>query len=387
MKKKLLIVADTMTKGGTEKVIVDTLKMLNYSRFDVTLLIIQKIEEAKKNIAEIPDKVRIKYVFNKPLNHRYQILLYYILMFFPHKIMKKILVKEEFDIILTTRYIFAFPFSTGKGYKVMWVHEGVGEENENSIFGMIKKRYKKNTYRKFDQILLLTETARIKFCQYYSLHKKCSVLSNPINQKEIIQLSNEPITDFTFSNNLNMVCAARLSVEKGIDRLLDACAQLANNGFTFNLLILGDGPEQNKLKNMVLANSSLKDKVVFLGFKDNPYKYMRGCDIYVSPSRSESFSLAIAEAMVLGLPVLSTDCHGPREILDNGKYGLLVKNDNKNIYEGIKKLFMNPELIGYYRAKSKERKVIFSYEKNIKMLENIISPEEDINSMDQKKII
>ena len=48
---------------------------------------------------------------------------------------------------------------------------------------------------------------------------------------------------------------------------------------------------------------------------------------------------------------------------------------------------MNPELIGYYRAKSKERKVIFSYEKNIKMLENIISPEEDINSMDQKKII
>ena len=198
-------------------------------------------------------------------------------------------------------------------------------------------------------------------------------------------MSNEPITDFTFSNNLNMVCAARLSVEKGIDRLLDACAQLANNGFTFNLLILGDGPEQNKLKNMVLANSSLKDKVVFLGFKDNPYKYMRGCDIYVSPSRSESFSLAIAEAMVLGLPVLSTDCHGPREILDNGKYGLLVKNDNKNIYEGIKKLFMNPELIGYYRAKSKERKVIFSYEKNIKMLENIISPEEDINSMDQKK--
>ncbi|MFH5779460.1 glycosyltransferase [Heyndrickxia oleronia] len=387
MKKKLLIVADTMTKGGTEKVIVDTLKMLNYSRFDVTLLIIQKIEEAKKNIAEIPDKVRIKYVFNKPLNHRYRILLYYILMFFPHKIMKKILVKEDFDIILTTRYIFAFPFSTGKGYKVMWVHEGVGEENENSIFGMIKKRYKKNTYRKFDQILLLTETARIKFCQYYSLHKKCSVLSNPINQKEIIQLSNEPITDFTFSNNLNMVCAARLSVEKGIDRLLDACAQLANNGFTFNLLILGDGPEQNKLKNMVLANSSLKDKVVFLGFKDNPYKYMRGCDIYVSPSRSESFSLAIAEAMVLGLPVLSTDCHGPREILDNGKYGLLVKNDNKNIYEGIKKLFMNPELIGYYRAKSKERKVIFSYEKNIKMLENIISPEEDINSMDQKKII
>ena len=134
-----------MTKGGTEKVIVDTLKMLNYSRFDVTLLIIQKIEEAKKNIAEIPDKVRIKYVFNKPLNHRYQILLYYILMFFPHKIMKKILVKEEFDIILTTRYIFAFPFSTGKGYKVMWVHEGVGEENENSIFGMIKKRYKKKT--------------------------------------------------------------------------------------------------------------------------------------------------------------------------------------------------------------------------------------------------
>lgn len=366
-----------MSIGGVEKVIIDTLNGLDFLKFDVTLLVMYKTGNEKKNIVKIPDRVRIQYLFNKPVKGIYQRILFYILMFFPHKFISKFLVKEDFDIIVTTKDVFSYPLSTNNAYKVMWIHGGLEhlDEQKPTFLNKIKIRYKKHTYSKFDRVLLLTEAAKNRFCDIYSLDGKCNVLHNPINHEEIIRLSNEKINDYKFKDGLTIVCSCRLSIEKGVDRLLNVCAKLANEGCLFQLLILGEGPEKAKLEEIILAYDSLKNKVEFIGFKENPYKYLKKCNIYVSPSITEGFSLSIAEAMILELPILSTDCHGPAEILENGKYGLLVKNRDHNIYEGLRNLLSNLELIDYYKSKSKERKDFFSYEKNIRLFEKIISNE------------
>ncbi|MDR7239973.1 glycosyltransferase [Neobacillus drentensis] len=380
MKKKLVIVTDVMTIGGVEKVIIDTLIGLDYSKFDVTLFVMYKTGHEKNNISKIPENVKIKYLFNKPIKGFYQRILFYILMFFPHKLIRDFLVKEEFDVVVTTKDIFSYPFSSSNAYKVMWIHGGLEylEDYKLTFLNKIKIRYKKFTYSKFDQVLLLTQAAKNRFCEFYSLHERCNVLHNPINDREIIRLAMEKVNDYKFRDRITIVCSCRLSIEKGVDRLLNACAKLANEGYLFHLLILGDGPEKTKLTEIIHTNKSLQDKADFLGFKENPYKYLKKCNIYVSPSLSEGFSLSIAEAIILELPILSTECHGPSEILDNGKFGLVVKNSEDHIYEGLRNMLSTPELIDFYKSKSKVRKEFFAYEKNIRLFEELISSGDQI---------
>lgn len=375
MKKKLLIVIDEILKGGVEKVIIDTLNGLDFSKFDVTLLILYKHGNEHSDIVKIPQNVNIKYVFNKPVKGKYKRILFYFLMFFPYKIVREFLIKDDFDIVVTTKDILTYPFSTSKGHKVMWIHGGFEylDNQKITFLSNIKKIYKKHIYKKFDKALLLTEASKKRFSNYYGLKDKCTILHNPIKQEEIIKLSQEIVTDYHFKDGISIVCSCRLSAEKGVDRLLDACSKLANENFDFNLIIIGDGPERRNLEGMVQSNILLKDKVEFLGFKENPLKYLKNCDIYVSPSITEGFSLSIAEAIVLELSILSTDCDGPVEILDNGEFGVLVKKGADNIFEGLKSMLMNPVLIDHYKLKSRERKEFFVYEKNIKLFETVIS--------------
>ncbi|MDM5463593.1 MULTISPECIES: glycosyltransferase [Bacillus cereus group] len=375
MKKKLLIVTDVMAIGGVEKVIVNTLNGLDYSKFDVTLFIMYKTEGEKNNVNKIPEKVRIRYLFHKSVKGIYQRILYYLFMFFPSTLMNKLIVKENYDIVVTTKDIFTYPIRVNKCHKVMWIHGGLEhlETEKSTIFIKFKRWIQKRTYSKFDKIIMLTNGARKRFGNKYDLKERCYVLFNPINTNEITKLSNEAVFDYDFKNNINIVCSCRLSVEKGVDRLIHSCKRLLSEGYDFNLIILGDGPEKVELNKMILKTPMLSEKIAILGFKDNPYKYMNRCSLYVSSSLTEGFPLSVAEAIILELPILSTYCNGPAEMVDNGKYGLLVENSENGIYEGLKNMLSDPELMEYYKMKSKERREFFIYEENIRLFEKFIS--------------
>lgn len=375
MKKKVLIVTDIMSIGGVERVIVNTLNGIDYSKFDVTLFIMYKTQGEKININKIPKSVRIEYLFTKPIKGVYKRILYYVMVLFPHLMTNKITRKNDWDVIITTKDMFSYPISASKGYKIMWVHGGFEhfETEKPNMFINFKRWLQKCTYNKFDKIILLTNAAKERFCNKYNLKEKSYVLNNPINTIEIERLANEGVSDYEFEHCVNLVCSSRLSIEKGVDRLVNSCSKLIKEGYKFKLIILGDGPEKGKLNELILEEPLLAKNVSILGFKDNPYKYISKCDIYVSPSLTEGFSLSIAEAIVLGLAILSTDCKGSAEMIDNGRFGLLVDNSENGVYEGLKKMLSMPELIDYYKLKSKERKEYFSYEKNIKLLEDIIN--------------
>lgn len=375
MKKKLLIVTDVMAIGGVEKVIVNTLKGLDYCKFDVTLFIMYKTEEEKNNINKIPKKVKIQYLFHKPVKGIYKRILYYLFMILPPIYINKFIVKESYDIIITTKDVFTYPIRVNKCHKIMWVHGGLEYlETEDLItFVKLKRWIQQKIYRRFDKIILLTDAAKERFSNKYELEEKCHVLFNPINSDEIEESSHEAVYDYEFKGNVNIVCSCRLSIEKSVDRLIRSCIRLLQDGYDFHLIVLGDGPEKTKLNEMILHNDVLSDRVTLLGFRDNPYKYMSKCSLYVSSSLTEGFPLSVAEAIILELPILSTYCNGPVEILNNGDYGLLVENSKKGIYEGLKNIVSTPGLLEYYKAKSKERKPFFAYEKNIRLFERIIS--------------
>ena len=79
----------------------------------------------------------------------------------------------------------------------------------------------------------------------------------------------------------------------------------------------------------------------------------------VCSSYFEGYNLTVAESLILGTPVLSTNCAGPNEILDNGKYGIIVENSEDGLYFGIKDLLDNSDKLRYYKERTFERLVFF----------------------------
>ena len=123
-----------------------------------------------------------------------------------------------------------------------------------------------------------------------------------------------------------------------------------------------------------LKKYNLQDSFTFLGFKDNPYKYISKCDMYICSSRREGFSTAVTEALILGLPTVSTNCSGAEELLGkNNEYGIVVENSEIGIYKGLKKMLDNPILMEYYRKMAFERGKKFSKKETLQRTEEMFN--------------
>lgn len=121
-----------------------------------------------------------------------------------------------------------------------------------------------------------------------------------------------------------IVSAGRLHPVKGFDLLIKSFAQIAEKCTGWNLLILGDGEQREKLLKLI-EKEGLTHRIAMPGRKKNIYDYFRACDLYVLSSRSEAFGNVLIEAMACGLPVVSFDCpYGPGEIIEHEINGILV---------------------------------------------------------------
>jgi glycosyltransferase involved in cell wall biosynthesis len=155
------------------------------------------------------------------------------------------------------------------------------------------------------------------------------VIYNPIITTELFEKSRAPLSHPWFAKNQPPVLLAvgRLTKQKGFDVLLQAFAQLRRQR-AVRLIILGEGEERAALE-AEIDELGLQDDVCLPGFVTNPYQYMAHAAVFVLSSRWEGLPTVLVEAMALGLAIVSTDCpSGPREILQEGKYGLLVPVEN-----------------------------------------------------------
>ena len=109
------------------------------------------------------------------------------------------------------------------------------------------------------------------------------------------------------------------------------------------------------------------------GFVEVFEKYIKQGDLFVCSSINEGFSLVIAEAMILGLPAISTNCSGPNELLNFGEYGYIVENNDKALYKGLKEIINDDKKLQYYKKKSSERVDFFNYKNRISDIERLFN--------------
>lgn len=164
--------------------------------------------------------------------------------------------------------------------------------------------------------------------KYQIKKNKLKTIYNGVDVESIIEMKKEQISEYRYlfeeSNFTKFITVGRLSKEKAHNFLIDAFSEVKEQVPNSKLIILGDGPLRHEIEKKI-KELDLKNDVLLLGLKKNPYKYLANSDIFVLSSLREGFPNALLEALACGLPIISTNCEtGPREILDNGKYGLLV---------------------------------------------------------------
>ena len=160
---------------------------------------------------------------------------------------------------------------------------------------------------------------------------------------------------------------------KRINRVIAASRKLFDDGLDFELWVVGDGPERKELEHQTRI-LNLNERVRFLGLQTNPYYFMRQGDIFVCSSLYEGFNLTVLEALAVGLPVVSTNCTGPTEILAGGKYGLIVENSTEGLFDGLSIMIKNENVRKKYSDQARKRAMCFDENGSIgKCLERVFN--------------
>lgn len=211
-------------------------------------------------------------------------------------------------------------------------------------------------YPKADSIIAISKDIKEGLKDFGVLPERVTVIYNPQDIEAIKVKSRENGNIQVPANIPTLVAVGRLRDEKDHKTLLDALKKIKET-LNCRLIIMGEGPLEEKLKEYA-TTLGVSDSVLWLAWQSNPFATMAKADLFILTSRYEGFGNVLVEAMACGLPVISTDCPGgPREILENGKYGILVPvGDSQAIAGAVVNILQNKELYkkmkhnGYERA-------------------------------------
>lgn len=179
-------------------------------------------------------------------------------------------------------------------------------------------------YRHADTIVAVSRGVQTDLLRLTRLPEtRVPCIYNPVITGSLLRLREEPVEHAWFQHGAPPVVLAigRLTPQKDFATLLHAFAKVSVSS---NLLILGEGEERAALEQLA-KQLGIAERVQMPGYERNPFKYMRRAAVFALSSRYEGLPNALIQAMACGCPVVATDCpSGPREILDGGKYGVLV---------------------------------------------------------------
>lgn len=370
MKKRLLFYLDSLDKGGLDKVVMDVVNHMDFKKYDITVM-----TRFPGGYYSSLLNNKIKYITNTYINERnhkyYNHFIRVLCDKMPRRLVYRLFVHNKYDIEIACGDAWAAYLIGGstnqKSKKILWEHMDVTLDESTATHYSEKKV--KDFFGPFDKIVGVSKDCEKKFVEKYGFEEKTTFIYNPIDVESIEKKSNEHVEDL-YEKGFNILTIGRLMPQKAYLRLIDVVKNLYDKGVSFNLNIIGEGPQKDIIIKKI-EEYNIGDRVKLLGFKSNPYPYIKNADLVVCSSIHESYCLVVAESLVLGTPVLSTKCTGPIELLNDGKYGMLVENSHEGLESGIEKMIVDKELLKYYRRMALERKTFFDIDKCINEFERL----------------
>lgn len=332
IKKEIVFVIPGLAAGGAEKSLVNLLNTIDYSRYNVDLIVFNKsgiflsMLPPELNLIEIKGSYvyfcqnLIASVFHF-LKHFQWHLAYHRLAFFcKNKFIKNKAFAEQKAWknssaaipVLTKKYDAAIGFleKTSIYYvidkinaktKLGWVHTNYASSGMNANFD-------KHYYSKLNHVITISNECKESLIAFFpNLAKKIVLIYNIVSPKIIINLAEDGIQESQFNyNNKFILTIARLSKEKGIDIAINACFEIVKDIPDIKWVVIGDGNQKAYLEQLVIEKK-MQNNFIFIGLKQNPYPYLKHASVYVQPSRYEGKSIAIDEAKILQKPIVVTN--------------------------------------------------------------------------------
>ena len=229
------------------------------------------------------------------------------------------------------------------------IHHSISDYGKWLYYWLIKIFYK---YA--DNIVVLTKFEKDNLVnKFWIKDEKVLVIPNSVNIEQINKLKNENLWEYEKlfkKNKFTFITTGRLNKIKNQKLMINAFVNFNKKYKDSQLIILWDGDEKENLKKIANEN------VYFLWNQKNVFKYLNYSDCFLLSSNSESFSIAIIEAMACWLPIISTNTQWPNEILDNWEYWIITKNnDEKEFYEAMEEIFKSGLIKDKYINQSKIR--------------------------------
>lgn len=380
LKKKILIRIGSLRHGGAEKVLVTFLKNLPADKYEIDLLLNL---HSGKYLSEVPDWINVLYLNKGEMitsnriqdipQKAYRVIYQKILKIFPSLLYKFILKNKKYDLEFAAIQgfrdeVLSSPIETSK--KIIWIHSDLRKVTSYD--------YNDAEIRKFfgyDKVMVNSDEVLDDFKSLAKSNDEVNRLVriyNPLDTQEVLKLAELPMKNYQFNKKTpTFLAIGTIYPAKGYDRLLKVHKKLLDEGFQHRILIIGDGYDFENIKNLK-AELNLKETVTMLGFTDNPYPYLKAADYFVLSSRYEGFPTVLFEAITLQKKIIATDVSGVREMLENGKLGLIVSNSEEGIYEGMRKALLFPNEFKSYQNNLDKYNPPFDLENSVKEIQSII---------------
>lgn len=370
MKKKIFIFSHAMEIGGAERALLGLLNSIDYSKYEVDLFLLKhsgelmplipsevnllpeisqysaimkpmvlalKEGQIKVVLGRLCGKLKAKLYDIKHTLNRSAVAIEY-----SHKHTVKYLPKvnnEHYDIaisFLTPHYIVSEKVNADK--KIAWIHTDYStiELDVKSELAM---------WSKFDNIVSISDDVTRAFLSTFpSLENKIVKIENILSkdfieeQADLFNVENEMTGD-----SIKLLSIGRFCEAKNFDDVPEIASIIKSKGVDFKWYIIGYGADENLIKSKI-AQYNMEDTVIILGKKENPYPYIKACDIYVQPSRYEGKCVAVREAQILNKPVIITNYASSKSQLQDGFDGVIVPMDNQGCADGIVKVIDDKDL-------------------------------------------
>ncbi|WP_455643449.1 glycosyltransferase [Parabacteroides sp.] len=348
-KKSILFCIDSLDGGGAEHLLIEILKRFDYELYDVSLLILFDRGVYRNDIPYEVDWLAGLKDKNHPLR------------------------RKQYDIEIAflegvaVKYV---AYRNSNALKIAWIHTDLYKLHWCKQFYRSEKE-EKRCFSAMDKLVFVSTYTKKQFQKLYSdIQAEHCVLPNLIDRDSICRLAEACVH---VKEKLTICCVGRLNPEKGYMYLLQVVEKLVSEGLDFQLWILGEGYLRESLLQYICEHQ-LDHYVYLKGFLKNPYSYMKTADVFVSASRVEGAPLVISEALCLRRPVLATRSGGADEILEGGKYGILVDSDQESIYTGLKQLILNRSLRNELSVLAGIKAMSFEPAKTMSQLYKILIP-------------
>lgn len=358
--KKILFGITGLTIGGAERVLVDLANELS-KNYDITIFTLYAKGELEKELnSNVKLKSLFKYSYKEMSKLKQKIIVPLKVLLLKNSIYNKN-IKGNYDVeiaFLEGPITRLFSVKNKNVRKIAWVHNDISLVFGKGLKARLKKYLDKKIYGKYNDLVFVSKENMCDFDKTYTNlnisdeHKK--VIYNYIDKERILEKSQEKVKLLYDYNCINFVTVSRLVYQKGIDRIIEVHKKLIESGYNHKFYVIGDGPEREKLENLIKENK-VENSFFLLGQKENPYPYIKNADYFCLLSRFEGYGMVLEEAKILGKPIIITDT-AAREAVEDYDKKWILENSNDGIYNGLAEIIekRNKDIYGNYNENMKE---------------------------------